>query len=107
MQLGRGRPRVQRQIGVDGPTPLGSVAAALSDAFSDGSLVGASTAGEFTERGDAKSSVAVFALEGDYKVYTGIGHHLRRRRREVSIRGAGRLAATDARLPALYRASTA
>ncbi len=57
--------------------PLGSVAAALSDAFPTVPLVGASTAGEFTERGDAKSSVAVFALEGDYKVYTGIGHHLR------------------------------
>jgi methyl-accepting chemotaxis protein len=57
--------------------PLGAVAAALQESFPATHVVGASTAGEFTERGDAKSSVAVFALEGDYKVYTGIGHDLR------------------------------
>jgi hypothetical protein len=40
-------------------------------------VIGASTAGEFTEHGDAKGSVAVFALGGDeYRASAGIGDGL-------------------------------
>src|SRR5262245_42779195 len=39
--------------------------------------IGASTAGEFTERGDAKGSVAAFAIAGDeYRATAGIGGDL-------------------------------
>jgi methyl-accepting chemotaxis protein len=40
-------------------------------------LLGASTAGEFTEKGDAKSSVSLFAVSGDYQVRVGMGTGLK------------------------------
>ncbi len=57
--------------------PLGPVVSALREGFPTIPIVGTSTAGEFTERGDAKGSVAAFALSGDYKVFTGIGTGLK------------------------------
>src|SRR5450755_1936658 len=57
--------------------PLGEIAPTLTARFPTATVLGASTAGEFTERGDAKSSVAAFALAGDYKVFAGIGTGLR------------------------------
>jgi methyl-accepting chemotaxis protein len=57
--------------------PLGEVARAVASRFPGSTVLGASTAGEFTERGDAKRSVAMFALSGDYKVYAGMGTHLK------------------------------
>jgi len=57
--------------------PLGPMTAAIQESFPTVSVVGASTAGEFTERGDAKGSVAAWALSGDYKVFTGMGRHLK------------------------------
>ncbi|HEY4118198.1 MAG TPA: FIST N-terminal domain-containing protein [Byssovorax sp.] len=53
--------------------PLGDVATAVGEAFRDAVVIGASTAGEFTELGDAKRSASVFALAGDYRVHAGIG----------------------------------
>jgi methyl-accepting chemotaxis protein len=41
--------------------------------FPSSVVLGASTAGEFTELGDRKNATAVLALAGDYKVYAGIG----------------------------------
>ncbi len=58
--------------------PLASVMAPLAEAFRDAVLVGASTAGEFTERGDAKHSTSLFAVAGDYKVFAGMGTGLKR-----------------------------
>jgi hypothetical protein len=57
--------------------PLEVVAATLSADFPGVPLIGASTAGEFIERRDAKSSIALFALAGDYKVFVGMGDGLR------------------------------
>jgi methyl-accepting chemotaxis protein len=57
--------------------PLGEVTRALSLAFPTATVLGASTAGEFTERGDAKNSVAVFAAAGDFKVYAALGGDLK------------------------------
>jgi hypothetical protein len=53
--------------------PLGGVAATLSKAWPDATFLGATTAGEFTEAGDAKSAVAACAVAGDFKIYAGIG----------------------------------
>lgn len=52
--------------------PLGGVVGPLSAAFPGASLLGASTAGEFTEARDAKRSTAVFAVAGDFRVFTGM-----------------------------------
>jgi methyl-accepting chemotaxis protein len=49
----------------------------MTQSFPGSAVVGTSTAGEFTEQGDAKSSIAAWALAGDYKVFTGMGRSLR------------------------------
>jgi hypothetical protein len=57
--------------------PIGEVLGIVSGQFPDATVIGASTAGEFTERGDAKRSTAMFAIAGDYKVFAGMGIGLR------------------------------
>jgi methyl-accepting chemotaxis protein len=57
--------------------PLGEVASAMSAAFSTSQVLGASTAGEFTERGDTKGAVCAVAVAGAFKVYAGIGGGVR------------------------------
>lgn len=56
--------------------PLAEVCGPLKKRFSDAVVLGASSAGEFTEKGDAKESCVVWALEGDYQVHAGIGKGL-------------------------------
>lgn len=57
--------------------PLGQVAGRLASRFPRAALIGASTAGEFTEAGHEKGASAVFALAGDYRVFAGIGTGLK------------------------------
>jgi methyl-accepting chemotaxis protein len=57
--------------------PLAELAKALAGRFPGAAVLGASTAGEFTEKGDAKGSTAAFALAGDYKVFSGMGTRLK------------------------------
>jgi methyl-accepting chemotaxis protein len=57
--------------------PLSELMPALASEFPGAVLLGASTAGEFTENGDAKNSVAVFGLAGDYRVVAGMGTGLK------------------------------
>src|SRR5690348_8027446 len=57
--------------------PLGPLVKNLSGRFGRSALLGASTAGEFTEQGDAKGSVAAFALAGDFRVFGGMGSGLK------------------------------
>jgi len=57
--------------------PLGEVAPVLTEAFPTASILGASTAGEFTERGDTKGAVCAVAIAGPFKVFAGIGAGLR------------------------------
>jgi methyl-accepting chemotaxis protein len=57
--------------------PLAEVTAALSSGMPGTVLMGASTAGEFTEQGDAKKSAALFAVSGDLRVFAGIGTGLK------------------------------
>jgi methyl-accepting chemotaxis protein len=52
--------------------PLGEVTAELTKEFPQSTVLGASTAGEFTEEGDAKGGVSAFALVGDFKVFAGM-----------------------------------
>ena len=74
---------LKRDLGADEPTlvmvfastaqPLGEVAGVLTKAFASAQVLGASTAGEFTERGDTKGAVCAVAVSGDFKVSAGIG----------------------------------
>src|SRR4051812_7086527 len=57
--------------------PLSQLMPLLAARFPESVLLSASTAGEFTEKGDAKGSVAAFALAGDYQVYAGVGTNLK------------------------------
>jgi methyl-accepting chemotaxis protein len=57
--------------------PLGEVATALASAYPSATVLGASTAGEFTERGDTKGAVSAVAVAGSFKVYAGIGSGVR------------------------------
>lgn len=59
--------------------PLEEIAPHVAAHYPSAVVIGASTAGEFTERGDAKSSVAAFAVAGDVKVFAGLGEGLRER----------------------------
>jgi hypothetical protein len=74
---------LRAQLGEDPPVlvlafastsqPLGEVTAALVKEFPGATILGASTAGEFTEKGDAKGGVSAFALVGDFRVFAGMG----------------------------------
>ncbi|MFO0579644.1 MAG: FIST N-terminal domain-containing protein [Polyangia bacterium] len=57
--------------------PLSELLPGLRRRFPKATVLGASTAGEFTERGDQKGAVSLFALAGDYRVYAGCGTGLR------------------------------
>jgi methyl-accepting chemotaxis protein len=57
--------------------PLGEVAPVLAEAFPGAAVLGASTAGEFTERGDTKGAVCAVAIAGAFKVFAGIGAGVR------------------------------
>jgi methyl-accepting chemotaxis protein len=58
--------------------PLHEVVEKLGRTFPRTTVIAASTAGEFTEKGDAKSSVSLFALTGDFRVYAGMGVGLKK-----------------------------
>jgi methyl-accepting chemotaxis protein len=49
----------------------------LTQEFAGATVLGASTAGEFTEQGDVKHAVSAFAVAGDYKVFAGVGANLK------------------------------
>ena len=57
--------------------PLGEVMSTVASEFPRAKLLGSSTAGEFTERGDAKGAVTACAVAGDYQVYAGMSNGLR------------------------------
>lgn len=57
--------------------PLGDVAKILTESLPGSTVLGASTAGEFTERGDTKGAVCAVAVAGEFKVYAGIGAGVR------------------------------
>jgi len=56
--------------------PLAGVSAALVQRFPGATVLGASTAGEFTEEGDGKQGAVACAMSGDFKVSAGLGSGL-------------------------------
>ena len=57
--------------------PLAELLPVLSAAFPQTSVLGASSAGEFTEKGDIQGGVSAFALFGDFEVRAGLGSGLK------------------------------
>lgn len=57
--------------------PLEELAPKMAAAFDGATVIGSSTAGEFTQDGDEKGSVAAVAVAGDLKVAGGIGRGLK------------------------------
>jgi methyl-accepting chemotaxis protein len=55
---------------------LGATLSALKARFGDAAVIGSSTSGEFTHRGDGSGTVALFALAGDFVVRAGLGRDL-------------------------------
>lgn len=53
--------------------PLDILLPELAARFPGSAVLGATTAGEFTERGDTKEAACALALSGDYRVFAGIG----------------------------------
>jgi methyl-accepting chemotaxis protein len=53
--------------------PLDILLPELASRFPGCTVLGASTAGEFTERGDTKDAACALAVSGDYKVFAGVG----------------------------------
>jgi len=52
---------------------LESVTSWIHKRFPSAQALGSTTSGEFTHEGDGNGTVSLFALQGDYKVYTGVG----------------------------------
>lgn len=79
--------KVKQDLGASSPVllmafastkqPLSQLMPLLSAAFPDSTVLGASTAGEFIETGDAKGATALFALCGDYRIFAGAATGLR------------------------------
>jgi methyl-accepting chemotaxis protein len=75
-QLGEERPRLLTLF-ASTTQPLGEMATLIRAAFPEAVLIGASTAGEFTELGHAKGAVSLFALAGGFHVHAGLGAGLK------------------------------
>ncbi len=79
--------------------PLGELMHGLTAAFPGATAIGASTAGEFTEAGDAKRAAAAFAVAGDLRASAALAADLRANV-DGAVAGAVRgLAAADPRYP--------
>jgi methyl-accepting chemotaxis protein len=57
--------------------PLGDLVPEVVRLFPASMVLAASTAGEFTEVGDAKGAACIFALAGQFKVFAGMGTQLK------------------------------
>ena len=90
--------------------PLGEVAAALTEAFAGSQVLGASTAGEFTERGDTKGAVCAIAVAvavaGALKVYAGIGLGVHANPERATTRRCSRRSCRVVRAPRAMRSSS-
>jgi hypothetical protein len=57
--------------------PLAPLMKTVGSHFPTATLLGVSSSGEFTEKGDRKGAASIFALSGDYEVVAGIGKGLK------------------------------
>ncbi|MEO0460490.1 MAG: FIST N-terminal domain-containing protein [Myxococcota bacterium] len=55
---------------------LGAVVDSIKRIYPDAMVLGSSSAGEFTERGDAKNSVSMFGIAGDLETRAAMAFHL-------------------------------
>jgi hypothetical protein len=79
--------------------PLGELMPELSRRMPGTTLLGASTAGEFTEEKDSKGAVALFAVAGDYRVHAALERGLGADPEGAVSRAVARLPDADAELP--------
>ncbi len=78
---------VEQQLGGEKPSlvfvfastkqPLTELVPAFGDQFKGATFLGCSTAGEFTESGDKEGAASIFAVVGDFKIYSAIGTGIR------------------------------
>jgi methyl-accepting chemotaxis protein len=57
--------------------PLAELIPAFGDEFKGATFLGCSTAGQFTQNGDKEGAASIFAVTGDFKIYSAIGTGLR------------------------------
>ncbi|MEO7110010.1 MAG: FIST N-terminal domain-containing protein [Polyangiaceae bacterium] len=57
--------------------PLAPLMKTVGSNFPTATLLGVSSSGEFTEKGDRKAAASIFALSGDYEVVAGMGKGLK------------------------------
>lgn len=81
--------------------PLEQVLSITSAAFPKACVVGASTAGEFTEVRDAKGAVTAFAVAGDVVAHAGIGTGLAANPEAAVSTALSSLPATESGFPAV------
>ncbi len=74
--------------------PLAEVLNGLRAALPDTTVLGCSTAGELTEKGDAKGHTALFAVRGDLKVHAGYSAGLKADAEAAVVRAAAPCPAT-------------
>ena len=80
VQLDRGlegRPPALVLVFASASQPIRDILTELSKNYADAAVLGTSTAGEFTEGGDAKNSTTAVAIAGDFEVFTGFGAGLK------------------------------
>lgn len=75
-QLGGGEPQLVI-VFASTKQPLAELIPAFGDEFKGATFLGCSTAGEFTQSGDKEGSASIFAVIGDFKIYSAIGTGLR------------------------------
>jgi methyl-accepting chemotaxis protein len=75
-QLG-GAPPALVMVFASTAQPLDRLLPALQAGLGDAPLLAASTAGEFTQDGDAKGSAAIVAVAGDFRVFAGMSTGLK------------------------------
>lgn len=63
--------------------PLSDVSQKLTEAFGSARVLGASTAGEFNERGDQKEAISAVAVAGDFVVHAGMATGLKQSAEEA------------------------
>src|SRR5687768_13265352 len=71
-QLGGGQPQLVI-VFASTKQPLAELIPAFGDEFKGATFLGCSTAGQFTQNGDKEGAASIFAVTGDFKIYSAIG----------------------------------
>ncbi|MCA9606709.1 MAG: hypothetical protein KC619_13985, partial [Myxococcales bacterium] len=79
--------------------PHEELAPRLTEAFPGAVVLGASSAGEFTEVGDRKGQVSALAVAGDFAIHAGLGRGLKHDPAGAVTRALAEVPTTHATLP--------